>query len=103
MIATDSDQPSIFSKTWYNEYFKRAVDSAAHSEFCKRVYGMDLCQHGLMHMEELDFLISLIPAGSHILEIGCGNGYITEYIFERVPSTIVGIDFSDVAIDQAQG
>jgi SAM-dependent methyltransferase len=96
------DQMEMFSREWYNEYFRRAASSEAHAQFCERVYGKDLCQHGLMHMRELDSLVSLIKPGSKILEIGCSNGYITEYIRDRTGATILGLDFSDVAIEQAR-
>jgi len=96
------DPLKMFSKEWYDEYFRQAISSKAHSEFCKRVYGRDLCQHGLMDMQELDFLITLITPGSRILEIGCSNGFITEYIHDHTTSIILGIDFSEVAIEQAQ-
>ncbi|OGO17306.1 MAG: hypothetical protein A2Z14_17400 [Chloroflexi bacterium RBG_16_48_8] len=97
-----SDHLEMFSKDWYNEYFRRAVFSTAHPVFCERVYGKDLCQHGLMDMEELDFLISLISPNSKILEIGCSNGFITEYIHDYTSSIILGMDFSEVAIEQAR-
>ncbi len=96
------DQMEMFSREWYNEYFRRAASSKAHSLFCERVYGKDLCQHGLMHMRELDLLVSLIKPNAKILEIGCSNGYITEYIHDRTGATILGLDFSDVAIEQAR-
>jgi 2-polyprenyl-3-methyl-5-hydroxy-6-metoxy-1,4-benzoquinol methylase len=101
-MPDDADQLEMFSKEWYNEYFRRAASSEAHSLFCERVYGKDLCQHGLMDMAELDFCVSLINPNSNILEVGCSNGYITEYIHDRTASSILGIDFSDVAIDQAR-
>jgi 2-polyprenyl-3-methyl-5-hydroxy-6-metoxy-1,4-benzoquinol methylase len=103
LIEEVSAPMKMFSKEWYNEYFERAVSSDAHSIFCERVYGRDLCQHGLMDMEELDFLTTQIKPGSKILEIGCSNGFITEYIHERTSSSILGIDFSNVAIEQARG
>ena len=102
MSHDDPGKLEIFSREWYNEYFRRAATSQAHARFCEQVYGRDLCQHGLMHMEELDLLVSLIEPGSTILEVGCSNGRITEYIHDRVDSTILGIDFSDVAIEQAR-
>ena len=92
----------MFSRDWYNEYFRRAVKSPVHSRFCEKVYGKDLCQHGMMDMEELNFLVTLIKPHSKILEIGCSNGYITEYIHDHTHSEILGIDFSDVAIEQAK-
>lgn len=97
-----SDQLEMFSREWYNEYFRRAASSAAHSQFCEQVYGRDLCQHGLMHMRELDLLVSLIKPGSKVLEVGCSNGYITEYIHDLTDSVLLGLDFSDVAIEQAR-
>jgi trans-aconitate methyltransferase len=92
----------MFSHEWYDEYFRRAASSAAHSRFCERVYGADLCQHGMMDMAELDFLVSLIEPSSKILEVGCSNGHITEYIHDRTSSSILGIDYSAAAIDQAR-
>ncbi|MCP4536323.1 MAG: class I SAM-dependent methyltransferase [Chloroflexi bacterium] len=102
MNPDNPDQMEMFSREWYNEYFRRAASSKAHSLFCEKVYGKDLYQHGLMHMRELDLLVSLIKPGSKILEIGCSNGYITEYIHDRTGATILGLDFSDVAIEQAR-
>ena len=74
-----TEQPEIFSSQWYDEYFRRAAASSTHAEFCERVYGKNLCQHGLMDMEELDFLISLIKPEAKILEVGCSNGYYRVY------------------------
>lgn len=102
MSSEDSEQPEMFSREWYNEYFRRAATSQAHARFCERVYGRDLCQHGLMHMRELDFLVSLVEPGSAVLEIGCSNGHIAEYIHDRTGAAILGLDYSDVAIEQAQ-
>ncbi len=102
MSPNNSDQLDMFSRERYDEYFRRAAASKVHSQFCKRVYGADLCQHGLMDIEELDFLVSLITPHSKILEVGCSNGYITEYIHDRSSASILGIDFSNVAIEQAR-
>ena len=95
-------EPEMFSSAWYDEYFRRALSSEAHARFCERVYGQDLCQHGMMDMAELDFLITLLVPGDRVLEVGCSNGYITEYIHDRVPCTTLGLDYSGVAIAQAQ-
>lgn len=95
-------QAKMFSKNWYNEYFKRADKSAAHAHFCREVYGIDLCQHGMMDAAEMDFLASLLRPGETVLEIGCANGRITEYLHDRTGCAILGIDYSDVAISQAQ-
>jgi len=99
-----NDTPALemFSSAWYDEYFRRAVSSQAHARFCERVYGKDLCQHGMMDMTELGYLVSLLQPDARVLEVGCSNGYINEYIHDRVPCTVLGIDYSGVAIAQAQ-
>ncbi|NGZ09302.1 MAG: class I SAM-dependent methyltransferase [Nitrospira sp. LK70] len=100
---TDSmGQAKMFSKAWYNEYFRRAYTSRTHARFCEAVYGRDLCQHGMMDVEEMDFLASLLKRDEQVLEIGCSNGRITEYLVEKAGCSIFGIDYSDVAITQAQ-
>jgi 2-polyprenyl-3-methyl-5-hydroxy-6-metoxy-1,4-benzoquinol methylase len=96
-------EPEMFSRAWYSEYFRRADASEAHAEFCRRVYGANLCQHGMMDMEELDQLVARIPHGKRIVEIGCGTGRISEYIHARVsPTFMLASDYADAAIDQAQ-
>jgi hypothetical protein len=37
-----------------------------------------------MDVQELDFLVSLIEPQPRILEVGCSNGHITEYIHDQV-------------------
>jgi len=102
MEPQEKQQPEMFSREWYNEYFRRAVSSPTHSRFCEQVYGIDLCQHGLMDSDELDFLTSLFDASQHVLEIGCSNGFVTETIHDRTGCSLLGIDYSDIAIEQAR-
>lgn len=100
--TVDMGQAEMFSKAWYNEYFRRAAKSPAHSRFCEAVYGIDLCQHGMMDVDEMDFLASLLKPGEKVLEVGCSNGYITEYLHAKTGCNILGLDYADVAIAQAQ-
>ena len=88
---------------FYNEYFTRAETSEAHARFCTLVYGRDLCQHGMMDMEQLDALIAALGlgAGSRVLELGCGNGRIAEYISDVTEAHVFGVDSSTVGIRQA--
>ncbi len=102
MNKDNAKKLEMFSSQWYDEYFRRAAFSPTHAEFCRKVYGKNLCQHGLMDMAELDFLVSLIKPGAKILEVGCSNGYITEYIHAQTKSEILGLDYSEVAIEQAK-
>jgi 2-polyprenyl-3-methyl-5-hydroxy-6-metoxy-1,4-benzoquinol methylase len=102
-MTTQDELPPRYSRPWYSEYFRRADASETHAEFCRRVYGMNLCQHGMMDMEELGELIPRIPHGKRILEIGCGIGRISEVIHARVaPSFMLAVDYADAAISLAQ-
>lgn len=95
-------QAKMFSKEWYNEYFQRAYTSPTHARYCEQVYGLDLCQHGMMDVPEMEFLASLLKPNEKVLEIGCSNGRITEYLQQASGCRIHGLDYSDVAIGQAR-
>ena len=88
---------------FYDEYFTLAESSKAHAKFCALVYGRDLCQHGMMDMAQLDALITALGlgVGSRVLELGCGNGRIAEYISDVTGAQVYGVDSSSVGIRQA--
>ncbi len=94
------EQSAKFS---YDEYFTRAVRSAAHARFCERVYGKDLCQHGMMDMAQLQMLLDILKPNPHsrLLELGCGNGLVAEYISDTTSAHVTGVDTSSVGIAQA--
>jgi ubiquinone/menaquinone biosynthesis C-methylase UbiE len=89
---------------FYDEYYERAQRSEAHSEFCRLVYGRDLCQHGMLDMKQLDRLLEIasLQADRVVLELGCGAGFIAEQVSERTRSRVVGVDISSAAIEQAR-
>lgn len=91
-------------QTFYDEFFTRADASPAHAELCKRVYGQNLCQHGMADMRQLEILLEqlAIRPEDRVLDLGCGNGYLTEYLHDRQPACYTGIDISEVAIRQAR-
>ncbi len=92
-------------QTFYDEFFTRADASPAHAELCERVYGKNLCQHGMADMQQLEILLEqlTIRPEDRVLDLGCGNGYLTEYLHDRQPAFYTGVDISEVAIQQAQG
>ncbi len=77
----------------------------ANAEYCERVYGRNLCQHGFAELPHLDHLIQVagIAAGSRVLDLGCGNGMIAEYIADQTAAHVTGIDFIERAIQDARG
>jgi ubiquinone/menaquinone biosynthesis C-methylase UbiE len=93
-----------FFKYEYDNYFNLEKTSLAHARFCEEVYGLDLSQHGLIDQDELRLLIELLKAGSakKILDLGCGNGKITEWIAQETGILCVGLDISSEGIQLAK-
>jgi cyclopropane fatty-acyl-phospholipid synthase-like methyltransferase len=89
---------------FYESFYTSVASSAAHGEFCKRVFGQNLCQHGFADMAQLDALLgalALRPQHS-VLDVGCGNGMIAEYISHCSGCHITGLDYSPIAIEAAK-
>ncbi len=58
-------------------------------------------KHRLMRYH--DFFVNNIPAGSRVLDVGCGYGAVARSIASRVAdSTVVGIDIDEPRLSQAQ-
>ena len=89
-------------KYWYNDWYRFADDSLAHSKLCKFAYGIDLCQTGMMTKKQIDFLCNSSGVKGHGIDLGCGLGKITEQIAAETHSTIVGIDTILLAIKKAR-
>ncbi len=88
---------------FYTRYYQAVASSKANAEYCARVYGRNLCQHGFAEMAHLNHLarVSAISASSRVLDLGCGNGMITEYLSDQTGAHITGIDFIPQAIQDA--
>jgi SAM-dependent methyltransferase len=99
--TADMGQAAMFSKAWYNDYFRRAADSPAHARFCETVYGRDLCQHGMMDVDEMAFVAGLLRHDERVLEVGCSNGRISEVLQQQSGCRLLGVDYADVAVEQA--
>ena len=82
---------------FYNEFYARAEASQAHARFCERVYGMNLCQHGMADLAQLELLVSglEVAAVDHVLDVGCGTGHITEYLCQK---TTVALEVNDTGL-----
>jgi len=104
MMATETSETSSSMFDFYSRFYEAVASSAANAEYCRRVYGRDLCQHGFAEMSHLDHLIQVcqVSAGSRVLDLGCGNGMIAETIADRTGAHVTGIDFIERAIRDAQ-
>lgn len=68
------------------------------------MFGRDYAQHGFSDMAQVDVLLEALALrlGERVLELGCGNGGIAEYIAEASGAHVIGLDFIPEAIRQAQ-
>jgi cyclopropane fatty-acyl-phospholipid synthase-like methyltransferase len=95
---------NVLVKEFYSNYYQIAQNSEAHGIFCSKVYGKNFCQHGMADMNQINKLlkISNIKSNDKVLEIGCGSGYITKYIYDATNCSLTGIDLSEKAIEIAK-
>jgi SAM-dependent methyltransferase len=95
---------SPYCRYTYDRLYGESEESAAHAAFCERVYGRDLGQQGMADMEQLQIVMDVLSLddSTRTLELGCGNGRITEYISDHCGARIIGIDISAEGIRQAQ-
>jgi SAM-dependent methyltransferase len=91
-------------REFYEDFYAAMAHSQAHAEFCRRVWGRNLCQHGFAGMGQLDALIaaSTLGPGRRALDLGCGNGMIAEYVADCTGAHVTGLDYIPEAIRQAQ-
>lgn len=103
MTATNEpEKPQMWD--WYTQYYAVVASSQANAQFCERLHGHNLCQHDFTEMAHLDKLIEVadLRPGQRVLDLGCGNGLIAEYLSDRSDAHVTGIDFIPEAIRQAQ-
>ena len=88
---------------YYQKFYPAAHASAAHSRFCERLYGEDLCQEGMTDMAALGDLLARLDLkpGDHLLDLGCGAGVMAEYISDRTGARVTGLDYAASAIAEA--
>jgi SAM-dependent methyltransferase len=91
-------------KEWYTRFYEAAASSEAYTEFCRRAYGVSLRQHGFADTEQLHLAAEALQLSpeSRVLELGCGDGGIAEYLSDRTGARFHGIDYIPSAIRQAE-
>lgn len=69
---------------FYNEYeqfYRFAEESEAFKEFCNEAYGADFSQDGFSDIKQINKIVPYInESNAHILDVGCGNGKMLEYL-----------------------
>ncbi len=104
IVKMEVEAETPFYRYEYDNFFSQAKLSKAHQTFCRKVYGLDLTQHGLADQEELQHVIRALTEikPKRILDLGCGNGQITHYLSQVVQGHFMGIDISEKGIGQAK-
>jgi CheY-like chemotaxis protein/SAM-dependent methyltransferase len=99
-----TELPQRTMHDFYEEYYTAIPASRAHAAFCENAYGKDLGQHGFVTMEQLAKLIDVtgLSPQSRALDLGCGNGMISEYLSDMTGAHITGLDYIPQAIAQAR-
>jgi len=88
---------------FYNNFYDKAERSNAHAIFCERVYGVNLCQHGMADDHQMSLMLNELEldGASNILDLGCGPGLISNHIQRKLKCRLVGLDISPIAIQRA--
>jgi ubiquinone/menaquinone biosynthesis C-methylase UbiE len=100
-MTVDHPAPVMFD--FYTRFYNAVTSSAANATYCELVYGRNLCQHGFADLLHLDHLIEVsgITADNRVLDLGCGNGMISEYISDQTGAKVTGVDYIAKAIQDA--
>ncbi len=98
---TDEKPPMMFD--FYTRFYHAVASSKTNAEYCEKAYGRNLCQHGFADIDHIDRMIQIggICDRSNVLDLGCGNGMIAEYISDLTGARLTGIDFIPQAIEDA--
>jgi SAM-dependent methyltransferase len=91
-------------REFYERFYAVVPSSPVHALFCQRAFGLDLDQHGFADLAQLDALIEAtgLCQGQRILDLGCGDGRITEYLSDRTGAHLTGLDLIPEAIRLAR-
>jgi 2-polyprenyl-3-methyl-5-hydroxy-6-metoxy-1,4-benzoquinol methylase len=87
----------------YSAIFRRVMNSPTYAQFSEAVYGRNLCQFNVVDEEQLQRLFSdLKLSSSHsVLDLGCGPGFVSEYISDTTGANVTGVDIAREIIELA--
>lgn len=98
------DKKKLLFNKEYEEFYQMVEENEIFSKYCEEVYGIDFSQDGFSDIKQINemLILSGIKSGYQVLEIGCGNGKLAEYISDRTGATVFGFDYSENAIKSAK-
>jgi SAM-dependent methyltransferase len=91
-------------REFYERFYAQVPSSPVHALFCERAFGLDLGQHGFADLAQLDALVEAVDAcaSQQVLDLGCGDGRISEYLSDRTGAYLTGLDYIPEAIRLAR-
>lgn len=94
----------FFGAKMFSKVLLQCKQSKVYGLFCENVYGRNLCQLNMIDEEQLQKFIELanLKPTHTVLDLGCGNGVISEYVSDLTGALIIGVDFAKDAIKAAR-
>lgn len=91
-------------RDFYEHFYRMVQHSPVHAAFCEQSFGVNLGQHGFTDLVQLQALLAQgqFTPDTHLLDLGCGVGMISEYISDQTGAQVTGLDYIPEAIHQAQ-
>lgn len=88
----------------YEYFYNKVEKNPFFSTYCERVFGIDFSQDGFSDFRQITELLGIakIRQEDKVLDIGCGNGKLAEYISDQTGATVYGFDYSEHAIKHAR-
>jgi SAM-dependent methyltransferase len=100
---TASETKEFPALDFYTQFYDTLPRSSAYAELCRRLYGMDLGQHGFADTAQLHALLDAVQLQPRelALDVGCGDGRMAEYISDRTGARVTGLDLIPASIGRA--
>jgi ubiquinone/menaquinone biosynthesis C-methylase UbiE len=89
---------------FYRDFYAAIEHSQAFDGYATQVFGKNLGQHGFSDLGEIHLMLDKLQlsGSAKVLDIGCGNGKIAEYISDLTQVLVTGVDYVPEAISQAR-
>lgn len=100
----EGDKQEVWMHAFYEGFYQAVETSAAYRQYCKEVFGEDFSQDGFSDISDIADILqkASIASRSTVLDMGCGNGKLCEYIYDKTGAIACGFDYSHTAIESAR-
>ncbi len=97
------DVDAVDATESYDYLYRNMEECKSFRRYWERIHGHNLLTLDCLDKEALAQITGLLGLqhGERLLDIGCGNGYLTEYFSDSANVIALGIDISPVAIELA--